>query len=157
MTLLEVVVALGIFVIGGLGVVQVIGVLNRWAALDRTMSAARLLVSAKIAKAQTDAFTISNNVRPMACWVQAQSVESVVSPTTGATHWENDGFDFDGTNVPIIYSNPTVPVVQGTLFRTTQVFEASSNTVLITYQMQFTFQGKVYNVSQSTVRAPDLL
>ena len=160
MTLLEVMVALGLFVIGGLGVAQVIGFLNRWAALDRSLSAARLLVSAKIAKAQTDTFSPSSNVRPMACWVQAQAVESITSPTASTPsdpHWENDAFDYDGTGVPVISSDATGTVVQGTLSRTTQVFEAVSNTVLITYSLQFTFQGKPYTVSQSTIRAPDLL
>ena len=149
-------VALAIFIIGGLGVIETLGLINQNATADRALTAARMLVGAKIAKAQTDTWTPSNNVVPLACVAPAGNI---------ATKDPADAFDFDGgsnnvtpvTPVTVVGSADTGAVVTGTMYQYVTPFESASQSLLITYTLTFTYRGKTYSVSQSTVRAPDQL
>ena len=150
-TLLETMIGLGIFIIGGLGVIETLGLINNNSTVDRVMSAARLLVGAKIAKAQTDTWTPNNGVVPVGC---------VPSAGVYATQDTNDPFDFAATSttpVTVIGSADTGANITGTMAQTVSTFEAASRTLLINYQLTFTYRGKNYTVSQSTIRAPDQL
>ena len=142
-------IALAVFVIGGLGVIETLGLINNNATVDRALTAARMLVGSKIAKAQTDTWTPSNNVVPLGC----------VAPTGNvATKDPADAFDFDGNNdVVIVGSADTGPVITGTMNQYVTPFESAGQSVLITYTLTFSYRGKTYSVSQSTVRAPDQL
>ncbi len=141
-------VGLAVFIIGGLGVIEMLGLLNQNATVDRALTAARMLVGAKIAKAQTDTWTPSNSVVPLACVVPTGNVAGV-DP--------NDAFDFNGNNVTVVGSSDTGPVITGTMNQYVTSYEGAGQSLLITYTLTFTYRGKTYSVSQSTVRAPDQL
>ena len=147
-TLLETMVGLSIFLIAGLGVMEIIGLINQNATANRAISAARLLVGAKISKVQTDTYTPSNNVVPVGCVAPANNIAVADSA---------DPFDFAGTGVTIIGSTDTKTVISGTLTHYVSTFESASHALLITYTMNFTYRGKTYTVTQSTCRAPDQL
>ena len=149
-TLIETMVALAIFIIGGLGVIEMLGLINNSATVDRALTAARMLVGAKIAKAQTDTWTPSNNVVPLAC---------TTPPGNVATADPADAFDFNGSNnvVTVVGSTDTGAVITGTMNQYVAPFETASQSLLITYTLTFSYRGKTYSVSQSTVRAPDQL
>lgn len=154
-TLIEVMVALSVFVIGGLGVIQVLGIINNNVTVDRALSAARILVGAKIAKAQTDTYTPSNGVVPMGC-VAPSPDEALKDP--------GDNFDFGKASasassypVTVVGSADTGPVITGTMHQSVSTFEAKSGSLLVTYWLDFGYRGKTYSVSQSTIRTPDQL
>ena len=65
-TLLETMIGLMVFVIAGLTVIEVLGLINRNSTTDRALTAARMLVGEKIAKAQTDVYTPTNGVKSVA-------------------------------------------------------------------------------------------
>lgn len=147
-TLLETMVGLSIFIIAGLSVMETIGLITQNATANRATSAARLLVQSKISKAQTDTYTPSNNVIPVGC----------VAPTGNiAVADAADPFDFAGANVNIVSSTDTGAVITGKLYHYVSTFESASHALLITYTMSFTYRGKTYTVTQSTVRTPDQL
>jgi type II secretory pathway pseudopilin PulG len=155
LTLIETMVALSVFVIGGLGVIQVLGVINNNAAVDRALSAARILVGAKIAKVQTDTWTPTNGVVPTGC-VAPIPDEALADP--------EDSFDFGKLMaaaptypVAVIGSLETGTVITGTMHHSVATFEASSGALLVTYRLVFAHRGKTYSVSQSTIRVPDQL
>ena len=160
-------VALAIFIIGGLGVIEMLGLINNNATADRALTAARMLVNAKIAKAQTDTWTPSNSVVPMACKTPYTGPSGTNVPYEDLT----DGFDASGVTAvaadntativsPIVVNAPDAsanPLITGTWTQTVTDFEVASQSKLITYTLTFTYRGKTYSVSQSTVRAPDQL
>jgi len=148
-TLLETMIGLCVFIIAGLGTMEMFGLMNQNATANRALSAARLLVSAKIAKAQTDVYTPSNGVTPVGC----------KQPTSGtlANQDASDPFDFAPTNVTVIGGTDTGPVITGTMNQSVSTFEAKSGTLLVTFWLNFTYRGKTYTVTQSTLRAPDQL
>ena len=108
-----------------------------------------MLVSAKIAKAQTDIYTPSNGVTPAGC----------SQPTSGtlANQDASDPFDLAPSNLTVIGGTDTGPLIIGTMNQYVSVFEAKSGTLLVTFTLNFTYRGKTYTVTQSTVRAPDQL
>ncbi len=143
-------IGLSLFVIAGLGVMEMIGLINQNATANRALTAARMLVQAKISKAQTDTFTPSNGVVPLSC-------SAPTSGTLANQDTVNDPFDFSATPVTIVGSSDTGAVITGTMNQAVSTWEASSRTVLITYTLNFTYRGKAYSVTQSTIRAPDQL
>ena len=154
-TLLETMIALAVFVVGGLGMMEVMGYMNNNATANRAMTAARLLVGAKIAKAQTDTYTVNNGTVPVGCQ----------QPTSGtlANQDPNDPFDIPATSVPIItyadssdylFSNK-ITTITGTMNQYVSTYEAASGSLLITFTLNFTYRGKTYTVTQSTIRTPD--
>ena len=146
-TLLEVMVGLMVFVIAGLTVIDVIGVMNQNSTVDRALTAARLLVGEKIAKAQTDTYTPTNSVTPVGCQ----------QPTSGtlANQDTSDAFDFNSSPVTVIGNSVSGAVITGTMNQSVTTFEAASGSLLITFTVNFIYRGKAYSVSQSTIRTPD--
>ena len=148
-------IGLSIFIIAGLGVMEIIGLINQNATANRALTAARMLVQAKISKTQTDVFTPSNKVYPASCIDPGLSAASITA--LGYTVIP-DPLDFDETvPVTVIGSGDTGPVITGTMTRTLASFETASRTLLVTYTLNFTYRGKSYSVNQSTIRAPDQL
>ncbi len=150
-TLLETMIGLAIFIIAGLGVMDMIGLINQNTTVNRALTAGRMLVQAKISKAQTDVYTPSNSVVPLSC----------TQPTgTYANQDTTDPFDFSATStspVTVVGSSDTGPVITGTMTQAVSTFEAASRTLLITYTLTFTVRSNTYTITQSTVRAPDQL
>ncbi len=148
-TLVETMIGLAVFVIAGLAVIEVIGLINQNSTADRALTAARMLVGEKIAKAQTDTYTPSNSVIPVGC----------VQPTSGtlANQDTSDAFDFSSSPVTVIGSTGTGPLITGTMNQYVSTFESASGSLLITFTVNFTYRGKAYSATQSTIRAPDQL
>jgi hypothetical protein len=136
-----------VFVIAGITVIDVFGMMNQKSTADRALTAARLLVGEKIAKAQTDTYTPPNGVIPVGC-------EQPTSGTLANTD-TSDPFDFSSSPVTIIGSSATGPVITGVMNQYVSTFESASGSLLITFTVNFTYRGKTYSVSQSTIRAPD--
>jgi hypothetical protein len=62
-----------------------------------------------------------------------------------------------GPTVTLLSSSdfPSVGLVTGTLYRNTYAFESPAKTVVIDYQLTYTFRGTTYNCYASTIRASD--
>ncbi len=154
-TLLETMIGLSLFVIAGLGVMEIIGLINQNSTANRALTAARMLVQAKISKAQTDTFTLSNKVYPASCIDPSLNAAAI---TAAGYTVIPDALDFVDTGTfTVVGSSDTGPVITGTMARSVATFEAASKTLLVTYTLTFTYRGKNYSVTQSTIRAPDQL
>ena len=160
-TLLEVMVATGIFVIGGVGAIQVLGMINTAATLERAYSAARLLVGAKIAKAQTDTYTTTNKVVPTGCIAPANNL--ALTDSKDGLDSLNANFNTPGSPAPTpgtqiqVVGSTTAGVspILGTMYHYVSTYEAASGALLITYRLDFVYRGTTYSVTQSTIRTPD--
>ncbi len=177
-TLLEVMIGLSLFVIAGLGVMEIIGLINQNATVNRALTAGRMLVAAKIAKAQTDVYTPSNGGVPLSCTAPISLPNDGPYPTsakpnafTGNAPYVNkdsaavDPFDFradpndptNGTQLMVIGNADNGTFITGTMTQTVSTYEATSKTLLVTFTLTFSYRGKSYTVTQSTIRAPDQL
>jgi hypothetical protein len=91
---------------------------------------------------------ISNSV-PVDCVLTSGSaVQCTADPA--------DPYDI-GPTVTLLDSSdsPTTGTIFGTLYRNTYTMESTGKTVVIDYTLSYTFRGKTYTDSISTVRARD--
>ena len=91
-------------------------------------------------------------------WI-SQSVPVDCVLTTGSqptTADPNDPYDV-GPTVTLLSSSdsPQTPMITGTLSRNTYSFEAASQTVVIDYQLTYSFRNQTYTDYASAVRARD--
>lgn len=170
-SLVEVMVALAIFIIGGLGVIEMIGTMNNNATADRALTSARILVGAKIAKAQTDPWLPASIDTSKPNVPSGANPAAICAPGPGnkALRDPNDPYDPYGVTVdasnnilteadPFVVTSPDTTADQaitGVMYQYVSTFEAASSSKLITYKLDFLYRGKTYSVSQSTVRSPD--
>ncbi len=146
MTLIEVVIAMTIFVVATIGFTGSYFMLNTRATRLRYDAAASAILRAKIAKDMTDPW-ISQSV-PVDCVVTSGMQQTTADP--------NDPYDVGPTVTLLSNSDsPQTPSITGTLYRNTYSFESASQTVVIDYQLTYTFRGQTYNDYCSTVRARD--
>jgi Tfp pilus assembly protein PilV len=147
MTLLEVMIGLTLFVIASIGFVGAHFMLNTRATRLRIDAVAYSILRAKIAKDMTDPW-LSNSVPVDCVLTSGSSVQTTADP--------NDPYDV-GPTVTLLDSSdsPSTPTVTGTLYRNTYTMEAAAQTVVIDYSLAYTFRGKTYTDSASTVRARD--
>jgi prepilin-type N-terminal cleavage/methylation domain-containing protein len=146
MTLLEVMIAMAIFVVASIGITAGYFMLNTRATRVRVDAVACSILRAKIAKDMTDPW-ISNST-PVDCVLTSGSTQTVADP--------NDPYDV-GPTVTLLDSSdsPTSATISGTLYRNTYSMEAAAKTVVIDYSLTYTFRGKSYTDYASTVRARD--
>ncbi len=146
MTLIEVVAAMTLFVIATIGFNGAYFMLNTRAARLRCDAAASAILRAKIAKDMTDPW-ISGST-PVDC-----VLTTGLQPTTADPA---DPYDV-GPTVTLLSSSdsPQTGTITGTLYRNTYTFEAPSQTVVIDYQLTYTYRNKTYTDYASTVRARD--
>jgi len=146
-TLIEVMVAMALFVIATIGFNGTFYMLNSRATRLRCDAAASAILRAKVAKDMTDPW-ISQSI-PVDCVL---TTGSAVATTADP----NDPYDV-GPVVTLLSSSdsPQTPTVTGTLYRNTYAFEAAAQTVVIDYQLAYNFRGKTYTDYASTVRARD--
>ena len=172
-SLVEVMVALAIFIIGGLGVSAMIGPINNMATADRALTSAGVIVCAKIAKAQTDPW-LPASIDPTKLNIPSGSNPTGVCPPgpgNKALKDATDPYDLYGVTVdtsnnilteidPLVVTSPdTTPdqAITGIMYQYVSTFEAAGGSKLITYKLDFVYRGKTYSVSQTTVRSPDRL
>ena len=123
--------------------------------------AARLLVGAKIAKVQTDTYTITNKVVPVGCVAPANNL-ALTDPKDSLDSL-NANFNppglptpTPGTQLQVVGSTTAgVSPIVGTMYHYVSTYEAASGSLLVTYRMDFLYRGKTYSVTQSTIRTPD--
>ena len=147
MTLIEVMVAMTLFVIATIGITGGYFMLNTRATRIRVDTVACSILRAKIAKDMTDPW-LSNSVPVDCALTSGSAVQTVADP--------NDPYD-TGPNVTLLDSSdsPTSATISGTLYRNTYAMEAAAKTVVIDYSLTYTFRGKSYTDYASTVRARD--
>jgi Tfp pilus assembly protein PilV len=147
-TLLEVMVAMVLFVIASVGFNGAYYMLNTRATRLRCDTAASSILRAKVAKDMTDPW-ISQSV-PVDC------VVTTGSTPVATTADPNDPYDI-GPTVTLLSSSdsPQTPTITGTLYRSTYAFESSAQTVVIDYQLTYAFRGRTFSDYASTVRARD--
>lgn len=146
MTLLEVMVAMTLFVIATIGFTGAYYMLNTRATRLRCDATACSILRVKIAKDMTDPW-ISQSV-PVDCVLTTGSQPTNADP--------NDPYDV-GPTVTLLSSSdsPQTPTITGTLYRNTYSLESASQTVVIDYQLTYNFRGNTYTDYASTVRARD--
>jgi Tfp pilus assembly protein PilV len=146
MTFIEVLVALMLFTIASAGFTASYAMLNARATRLRCDAAASEILRAKIAKAMTDQW-IAQSV-PVDC-----TLTNGLQPTTADA---TDPYDV-GPTVTLLSSSdsPQTGAITGTLYRNTYPFEAAAKTVVIDYQLTYTFRNQTYTDYASTVRAED--
>jgi hypothetical protein len=146
MTLLEVTVALAIFALATCGFVLSFEALNNRAGRVRCDTVACAILRAKVAKVLTDPWIPQTT--PVDCVLTSGSVPTTADP--------NDPYDV-GPTVTVLSSSdfPQTGVVTGTLYRNTYAFQSAAKTVVIDYQLTYTFRGTSYTCSASTIRASD--
>ncbi len=105
------------------------------------------ILRAKIAKDMTDPW-LSNCV-PVDCVLTGGATVQTIADS-------NDPYDV-GPAVTLLDSSdsPTSATISGTLYRNTYAMEAAAQTVVIDYSLTYTYRGKSYTDSASTVRARD--
>lgn len=147
MTLLEVVVALTVFVVGALGTVAVYGLINDWAARNRCAAAAASVLHAAVNKVLTDPW---DTTIPVGCQLTGGNfVDNVDDP--------NDPFDV-GSEVTLLSASasPTTGVVTGKLKHNVRAADgAAVPTVLVDFKLTYVFRGQSYDSTAATVRARD--
>jgi hypothetical protein len=153
MTILEVTFALAAFSLAAAGFTLSYQNLNSRAARVRCDTVANAILRAKIGKVLTDPWipTPPNTnivTTPVDCVVTNGQIQTTADPS--------DPYDV-GPTVTLLSSSdfPSVGVVTGTLYRNTYAFESAAKTVVIDYQLTYTFRGTTYNCYASTIRASD--
>jgi prepilin-type N-terminal cleavage/methylation domain-containing protein len=146
LTLIEVVIAMTIFVVASIGFTGSYFILNTRATRLRVDAVAYSLLRAKIAKDMTDPW-ISNST-PVDCVVTSGSAQTTAD--------SSDPYDI-GPTVTLLDSSdaPSTPTITGTLWRNTYAMESAAQTVVIDYYLTYSFRGKTYTDSASTVRSRD--
>jgi Tfp pilus assembly protein PilV len=145
-TLLEVILAMTVFVVATIGFVGGYFMLNTRATRLRYDAVAASLLRAKIAKDMTDPWL--SLTTPVDCVLTSGTVATTADP--------NDPYDI-GPTVTLLSSSdsPQTPSISGTLYRNTYAFESAAQTVVIDYQLVYTFRGRNYTDYASTIRARD--
>jgi prepilin-type N-terminal cleavage/methylation domain-containing protein len=146
LTLIEILVAMTMFVVATIGFTGAYYMLNARATRLRCDAVAYSLMRAKIAKDMTDPW-ISNST-PVDCVVTSGTVQTTAD--------SNDPYDI-GPSVTLLDSSdsPSTPTITGTLWRSTYAMEAAAQTVVIDYSLTYVFRNKTYTDTASTVRARD--
>ncbi len=146
MTLLEVVLAMTLFVIATIGFTGAYFMLNTRATRMRCDAVASAILRAKIAKDMTDPW-ISQST-PVDCVLTSGSQPTTADPS--------DPYDV-GPTVTLLSSSdsPQTGTIMGTLYRNTYTFESPSQSVVIDYGLTYTFRGQTYTDYASTIRARD--
>jgi prepilin-type N-terminal cleavage/methylation domain-containing protein len=145
-TLIEVLVAMLVFTVATVSFTVAYGLVNKRATRVRCDAVASAILRAKIAKVLTDTW-ITQSV-PVDCVVTNGQQLATADP--------NDPYDVGPTVVLLSASDsPQTGFVTGTLYRNTYAFEAAAQTVVVEYQLTYTFRNKTYSLYESTVRARD--
>ncbi len=146
MTLIEVAMSMTLFVVATVGFTGAYYMLNTRATRMRCDATAAALLRAKIAKDMTDPWI--SGTTPVDC-----VVTSGLQQTTADT---NDPYDI-GPVVTLLSASgsPGTPVISGTLYRNTYNFESAAKTVVIDYQLTYSYRNTTYNDYASTIRARD--
>ncbi len=146
MTLIEVVLAMTIFVVATVGFTAAYFMLNTRATRLRCEATASAILRAKIAKDMTDPWITQST--PVDCVLTSGTVATTADPA--------DPYDV-GPTVTILSSSdsPQTGAITGTLYRNTYAFEAAAQTVVIDYQLIYKFRGQTYTDYASTIRARD--
>ncbi len=146
MTLIEVAMAMTLFVIATVGFTGAYYMLNARASRMRCDATAAAILRAKIGKDMTDPWI--SGTTPADC-----VVTSGFQQTTADA---NDPYDV-GPVVTLLSNSgsPGTPVISGTLYRSTYNFESVSKTVVIDYQLTYRYRNSTYNDYASTIRARD--
>jgi hypothetical protein len=146
MTLVEVMIAMTIFVVASIGFTGGYYELNLRAARLRCDAAGSAILRAKIAKDMTDPW-VSQSI-PVDCVLTATAQATTADPA--------DPYDA-GPTVTLLSSSdsPQTGTIIGTLYRNTYAFESASDTVAIDYRLVYSFRNKTYTDYASTIRARD--
>lgn len=131
-TLVEVMIALGITVVVGAGIIGAMTQANRNAYATRNQTGAQELCEAKIDEIITVAYTTSGAVPALL--------------TSGTTS--------EPVNVYIEQNNTTV-AVPGTRTTTIATANASLKLLQVTVNVSYNFRGRPYSYQACTLRAPD--
>ena len=146
MTLLEVTIAIAVFALATFGFTLTYEMVNTRAARIRCDTVANAILRAKVAKVLTDPW-IPQSV-PVDCVVTNGQIPTVADP--------NDPYDVGPSVILLSQSaSPQTGLVTGTIYRNTYVFESAPKTVVIDYQITYTFRDSTYNCYASTIRAED--
>ena len=145
-TLIEVAMAMTLFVIATVGFTGAYSMLNTRATRMRCDATAAAILRAKIGKDMTDPWI--SGTTPVDC-----VVTSGFQQTTADA---NDPYDI-GPVVTLLSSSgsPGTPLISGTLYRNTYNFESVSKTVVIDYQLTYGYRKSTYTDYASTIRARD--
>ena len=174
-TLLETLIGLSVFVIAGLGVLEIIGLFNQQAALNRAMTAARAIVDAKINKVLTIRYDLRTSQAPLGFAVTG-SVKTInglicgvpddpantatTTPAAGSDSYAPDATDSWGgpegtTPLTLVADVNGNAIVAGNLYRNVSTFDPLTHTLEITYSLAFQVRGRTYLCRETTLRAPD--
>ena len=150
MTLLEVAVALAIFSLGAVGLVECHSLFNGWAARNRCDAAAQAILRAKVAKVLTDPWDAAV---PPDCVVTT----GVVTEMADATDVWDAGTSAAGAPVVLLAAteSPQSGIVTGTITRQTRALDALTPTVVVDFTFSYVFRGKTYVQRASVARARD--
>jgi len=145
-TLIEVMIAMTLFVVSSIGFTGAYYMLNARATRLRIDAVAYSLLRAKIAKDMTDPW-IALSV-PVDCVLTGSSIQTTAD--------SSDPYDI-GPTVTLLDSSdsPSTPTVTGTLSRNTYAMESAAQTVVIDYSLTYSFRNQTYTDTASTVRARD--
>lgn len=143
-TLVQVMVASAIIVIVGLASVQALVLMNRKAAVMRTLNNARAVVQRNIDTAMGVPYTTTLEPPILA-----------LTPTSGSVY-DDDGGGDNLVNVALL-RNGTTAWVKGTLTRTVIAETNPESAVLrrVTFSLTYTYRGRPYNYSMTTLRTQD--
>ncbi len=143
-TLVQVMVASAIIVIVGLASVQALVLMNRKAAVTRTLNNARAVVQRNIDTAMGVPFTSS--VQPAILGITA---------TTGAVY-DDDGGGDNLVNVALLRSG-TSAWLKGTLTRTVvaETNPEGADIRRVTFSIAYTYRGRNYTYAMTTLRTQD--
>jgi hypothetical protein len=146
MTLIEIAMAMTVFVIATIGFTAAYFMLNTRATRMRCDATAAALMRAKIAKDMTDPWT--SGTTPVDCVVTSGFQQTTADPS--------DPYDI-GPTVTLLSASgsPGTSVISGTLYRSTYSFESVSQTVVIDYKLTYGYRSSTYNDYASTIRARD--
>jgi type II secretory pathway pseudopilin PulG len=143
-TLVQVMVATAIIVIVGLASVQALVLMNRKAATMRVLNNARAVVQRNIDTAMGVPFT-------------STSTPAILATTTASgSTYDDDGGGDNLVNVALLRAG-TSAWLKGTLTRTV-VAESNSDGAdirRVTFSLSYTYRGKVYSFSMTTLRTQD--
>jgi len=145
-TLLEVMVAMLVFTVATVSFTLGYGLINARATRIRCDAVATAILRGKIAKVLTDTWIVQSV--PVDCVVTNGQQLTTADP--------NDPYDVGPTVVLLSASDsPQTGFVTGSLYRNTYAFESAANTVVVDYQLTYTFRNKTYSLYASTVRGRD--
>jgi len=141
-TLVQVMVACAIIVIVGLASIQALVLMNRKAAVMRTMTNARAVVQRNIDTALTVPFT-------------ATLTPAILAMTPGSVY-DDDGGGDNLVNIALQRSGTTA-WIKGTLTRTVTA-ESNPESVdirRVTFSVSYSYRGRPYSFSMTTLRTQD--